>query len=118
MNFRGVKNLLSVELKKECRVDSIALLVKAQTGVIPLASLRKFNLDCNQVAAFLARELLFLHTAAECANMNLLAALFYDLHTSLIETTISTEVLKSLEKSKPKQKKLHLQVFPEVNSSS
>jgi hypothetical protein len=85
MNFQGSKKLTNVKPNRPFRVDSLALLVKAQNGEIPLASLHKFDLDQNEVAIFLARELLFLHSAAECAKMNSLAILFYELHTSLID---------------------------------
>ncbi len=91
---QGIKMIIRTTNNDEAdgliNVDSLALLAKAQTGEIPLALLRKSNLDRKDIALFLARELLFLHSAAEGARMNSLALLFYELHTSLIHTATTT----------------------------
>jgi hypothetical protein len=65
--------------------DTSTLLEKAQTGQIPVLALRKFALDQREVSMFLARELLFLHSAAEGAKMRDLAVMLYELHASLVE---------------------------------
>jgi hypothetical protein len=61
------------------------LLIKAQTGEIPAAALGKFDLDVVEVNLFLARELLFLHSAAEGAKMHNLSQLLYELHLNLLK---------------------------------
>jgi hypothetical protein len=61
------------------------LLVKAQTGEIPAAALGKFNLDVVEVNLFLARELHFLHAAAEGAKLHNLSQLLYELHLNLLK---------------------------------
>jgi len=65
--------------------ETFEMLLKAQSGVIPIAALEKSNLDTNEAALFLARELLFLRSVAEGANLSMLAILFDDLHQSLLD---------------------------------
>lgn len=83
MELRTTKNVRPEGIQK---IDSLALLARAQMGEIPLAALQNLNLNKEEVAFFLARELLFLHSAAEGAKMHSLAVLFYELHASLIDT--------------------------------
>jgi hypothetical protein len=67
--------------------DTSLFLIKAQSGEIPIAALEKVELDQREVSLFLARELLFWYSAAEGAKMSLMAALFYELHRSLLSST-------------------------------
>jgi hypothetical protein len=92
-------------------LDTSTLLEKAQTGQIPVMALRKFALDQREVSMFLARELLFLHSAAEGAKMQGLAVMLYELHASLVEKV-------KLKRSAPATVKIHArrhnQYAPEV----
>jgi hypothetical protein len=65
--------------------ETFEMLLKAQSGVIPVAALEKSNLDKNEAALFLARELLFLRSVAEGAKLSMLAILFDELHLSLFD---------------------------------
>jgi hypothetical protein len=65
--------------------ETFEMLLKAQSGVIPVTALEKSNLDKNEAALFLARELLFLRSVAEGANLSMLAILFDELHLSLLD---------------------------------
>jgi hypothetical protein len=80
--------------------ETCSILVKAQNGEIPVAALQKFDLDSKDVSQFLARELVFLHSAAEGAKMHTLAVLFYELHSSLLETTKQNAPFWSASKSR------------------
>ena len=66
--------------------ETFETLLKAQSGVIPVAALEKNKLDKNEAALFLARELLFLRSVAEGANLSMLAILFDELHVSLLDS--------------------------------
>jgi hypothetical protein len=78
--FRAATNKLT---------DTSMLLIKAQSGEIPVAVLGKVELDQREVSLFLGRELLFWYSAAEGAKMKWLAMLFYELHKSLLASTKS-----------------------------
>ena len=65
--------------------ETFEMLMKAQSGVIPVTALEKSNLDKNEAALFLARELLFLRSVAEGARLSMLAKLFDELHLSLLD---------------------------------
>ena len=65
--------------------DTFEMLLKAQSGVIPVTALEKSNLDKNEAVLFLARELLFLRSVAEGAKLSMLAILFDELHLSLLD---------------------------------
>ena len=65
--------------------ETFEMLLKAQSGVIPVTALEKSNLDKNEAALFLARELLFLRSVAEGAKLSMLAILFDQLHLSLLD---------------------------------
>lgn len=65
--------------------ETMETLVKAQTGVIPAAALIHSKLDRDEISLFMARELEYLRTVAESAQLSLLAALFDELRESLID---------------------------------
>jgi hypothetical protein len=65
--------------------ETFEMLLKAQSGVIPVTALEKGNLDKNEAALFLARDLLFLRSVAEGAKLSMLAILFDELHVSLLD---------------------------------
>ena len=66
--------------------ETLETLLKAQSGIIPLTALQYIKLEENEVAVFLARELLFLRTIADGAKMSMLAILFDELHLSLLDS--------------------------------
>ena len=65
--------------------ETFEMLLKAQSGVIPVTALEKSNLDKNETSLFLARELLFLRSVADGARLSMLAILFDELHISLLD---------------------------------
>jgi hypothetical protein len=65
--------------------ETLEMLLKAQSGVIPVAALATAKLEKNEVALFLARELLFLRSVADSAKLSMLAILFDELHVALLE---------------------------------
>ena len=71
--------------------ETFEMLLKAQSGVIPVLALEKRNLDKNETALFLARELLFLRSVAEGAKLSMLAILFDELHLSLLDAKAKNE---------------------------
>ena len=66
--------------------ETFEMLLRAQSGVIPLAAIGKGKLDKNEAALFLSRELLFLRSVAESANLSMLAILLDELHESLLHS--------------------------------
>lgn len=62
------------------------MLVKAQSGAIPVAALGATKLEENEVALFLAHELLFLRSVADGAKLSMLAILFDELRVSLLNS--------------------------------
>ena len=66
--------------------ETFETLLKAQSGVIPVTALEKTKLEKNEVALFLARELLFLRSVADSAKLSTLAILFDELHLSLLDS--------------------------------
>lgn len=68
-----------------CNSETFEMLLKAQSGVIPVAALATAKLEKNEVASFLARELLFLRSVADGAKLSMLAALFDELHLALLD---------------------------------
>ena len=65
--------------------ETFEMLLKAQSGVIPVAALATAKLEKNEVALFLARELLFLRSVADDAKLSMLATLFDELHVALLD---------------------------------
>lgn len=66
--------------------ESFEMLLKAQSGIIPVTELEHTRLEKSEVALFLARELLFLRSVAEGAKFSMLAILFDELHVSLLDS--------------------------------
>ena len=69
--------------------ESMEMLLKAQSGIIPVTELEHSRLEKHEVALFLARELLFLRSVAEGAKFSMLAILFDELHVSLLDSAKS-----------------------------
>lgn len=65
--------------------ETFEILIKAQTGAIPVAALKTENLKENEVALFLAHELSFLRSVADGAKLSMLATLFDELRMSLLD---------------------------------
>lgn len=65
--------------------ETFEMLLKAQSGAIPVAALATKKLEGNEVALFLAHELLFLRSVADGAKLSMLAILFDELRTSLLD---------------------------------
>lgn len=80
--------------------ETFEMLLKAQSGVIPVAALEAAKLEKNEVALFLARELLFLRSVADSAKLSMLATLFDELHVALIEgANAKIETERSIKKA-------------------
>ena len=79
--------------------ETLEMLLKAQSGVIPVAALETAKLEKNEVALFLARELLFLRSVADSAKLSMLATLFDELHLALLDgANAKIEVERSIKK--------------------
>lgn len=65
--------------------ETFEILLKAQSGLIPVSALETTKLEKNEVALFLARELLFLRSVADGAKLSMLATLFDELHVALLD---------------------------------
>ena len=98
---------VSIQNLDESRADRAALrssetfemLLKAQSGSIPVAELATAKLEKNEVALFLARELLFLRSVADGAKLSMLAILFDELHVALLDGANSKiETERSIKK--------------------
>ena len=98
---------VSIQNLDERRADRAALrgsetfemLLKAQSGVIPVAALETAKLEKNEVALFLARELLFLRSVADGAKLSMLAILFDELHVALLDgANAKIEMERSIKK--------------------
>lgn len=70
--------------------ETFEMLLKVQSGVIPVAALEAAKLEKNEVALFLARELLFLRSVADGAKLSMLAILFDELHVALLDGANAT----------------------------
>lgn len=85
---------MPVQNLEECRAhhatpgnsETFEMLVKAQSGAIPVAALGATKLEENEVALFLAHELLFLRSVADGAKLSMLAILFDELRVSLLNS--------------------------------
>jgi hypothetical protein len=98
---------VSIQNLNERRADRAALLnsetfeilLKAQSGLIPVAALATAKLEKNEVALFLARELLFLRSVADGAKLSMLATLFDELHVALLDgANAKIEMERSIKK--------------------
>ena len=79
--------------------ETLEMLLKAQSGVIPVAALETAKLEKNEVALFLARELLFLRSVADGAKLSMLAILFDELHVALLDgANAKIETERSIKK--------------------
>jgi len=79
--------------------ETFEILLKAQSGLIPVAALETTKLEKNEVALFLARELLFLQSVADGAKLSMLATLFDELHLALLDgANAKIEVERSIKK--------------------
>ena len=79
--------------------ETFEMLLKAQSGVIPVAALATAKLEKNEVALFLARELLFLRSVADGAKLSMLATLFDELHVALLDgANAKIEMERSIKK--------------------
>lgn len=65
--------------------ETFETLLKAQSGIIPLAALKETKLEESEVTAFLAKELLFLRAVADGARMSMLGTLFDELRAALLD---------------------------------
>ncbi|MEQ1523880.1 MAG: hypothetical protein ABL936_21670 [Aestuariivirga sp.] len=75
------------------------MLLKAQSGVIPVAALETAKLEKNEVSLFLARELLFLRSVANGAKLSMLATLFDELQIALLDgANAKIEMERSIKK--------------------
>ena len=80
--------------------ETLEMLLKAQSGVIPVAALETAKLEKNEVALFLARELLFLRSVADSAKLSMLATLFDELHLALLDgANAKIETGRSIKKA-------------------
>ena len=76
------------------------MLLKAQSGATPIAALETAKLEKNEVALFLARELLFLRSVADSAKLSMLATLFDELHLALLDgANTKIETQRSIKKA-------------------
>ena len=75
------------------------MLLKAQSGVTPIAALKTARLE-KRVTLFLARELSFLRSVADSAKLSMLAVLFNELHLALLDgASAKIETKPSIKKS-------------------
>lgn len=98
---------MSIQNLNESRADRAVLrssetfevLLKAQSGVIPVAALETAKLEKNEVSLFLARELLFLRSVANGAKLSMLATLFDELQIALLDgANAKIEMERSIKK--------------------
>ena len=79
--------------------ETLEMLLKVQSGVIPVAALATAKLEKNEVALFLARELLFLRSVADGAKLSMLATLLDELHVALLDgANAKIEMERSIKK--------------------
>lgn len=79
--------------------ETFEILLKAQSGLIPVAALATAKLEKNEVALFLARELLFLRSVADGGKLSMLATLFDELHVALLDgANTEIEMERSIKK--------------------
>jgi hypothetical protein len=80
--------------------ETLEMLLKAQSGATPIAALETAKLEKNEVALFLARELLFLRSVADSAKLSMLATLFDELHLALLDgANTKIETQRSIKKA-------------------
>jgi hypothetical protein len=80
--------------------ETLEMLLKAQSGVTPIAALKTERLEKNEVTLFLARELSFLRSVADSAKLSMLAVLFDELHLALLDgASAKIETKPSIKKA-------------------